>query len=559
MNILGISCYYHDSAACLVKDGIVAAAVQEERFDRKKNSPAFPINAVNYCLQACGLTIGDVDYIAFYEKPYLKFSRILTSHIKAYPFSLSSFLKNIPVWLEDRLVVPLVLNKELCFEKEVIFIRHHLSHAASSFLVSPFEHAAILTADGIGEWGTATYGIGKGNKITILKEIRFPDSLGLLYSAVTSYLGFMANQEEGTVMGLASYGEPSYIDKLKEIIKVRPDGSFRMDQSYFGFNKASKMYTSKFIKAFGKERKSGEKIEDRHRDIAASFQKFTEEIVVAMARHIYSETKLDSLCLAGGLFLNCAANNKILEETPFKEIFIQPAAGDSGGALGAACYVYNSIFDNKRSYVMKDAYLGPSYSSSDARRAFSKEQVVFKELNDQELLKYVAYKISENKIIGWVQDRMEIGPRALGNRSIIANPCNPGMKDMLNLKVKNRESFRPYAPAILEERADEFFILKGLSPFMLLAPKVREEKKSVIPAVTHVDGTARVQTVNRNTNQKLWDLIKAFEGITGVPVLINTSFNIKGEPIVCTPEDAIRCFKKTHMDCLVIGNYIAEK
>lgn len=559
MNVLGISCFYHDSAACLVKDGIVAGAAQEERFNRKKNSPLFPINSINYCLQSGGLTIDDIDYIGFYEKPFLKFSRILVSHLRAYPFSLHSFLTTIPPWLEDRLIIPLILNKELCFQKNVLFIKHHLSHAASSFLVSPFEQAALLTADGIGEWATTTYGIGRGNKISILKEILFPDSLGLLYTAITTYLGYKANQEEGTVMGLASYGRPSYIDKLRKIITVKPDGSFHMDQLYFGFNKASRMYTHKFIKTFGKERKPEEKIEDRHRDIAASLQKFIEETVITMARNVYNETRLDSLCLAGGLFLNCIVNNKILEETPFKKVFIQPASGDSGAALGAACYIYNTILGNKRNYVMNDVYLGPSFSSDDIKRAFLKEEVAFKELDDQALFKYVAEKISNNKIIGWVQGRMELGPRALGNRSILANPCNPDMNDILNLKVKRRESFRPYAPVVLEERAEEFFTLKDSSPFMLLAPKVREQKKDIIPAVTHVDGTARVQTLNKQTNQKLWGLIKAFDDITGIPVLINTSFNLKGEPIVCTPQEAIRCFKKTQIDCLVIGNYIAEK
>jgi carbamoyltransferase len=537
----------------------VIAAAQEERFNRQKNSPDFPINAVNFCLQAGNLTIYDIDYIGFYEKPFLKFSRVIISNLRAYPFSLKSFLSTIPVWLQDRLIMPLVFKKELSFEGKVLFIRHHLSHAASSFLVSPFEEAAILTADGIGEWATTTYGTGKANSIKILKEINFPDSLGLLYTGITTYLGFKANQEEGTVMGLASYGQPSYLDRLKKIVRVKGDGSFRMDQSFFGFNRASRMYTSKFIKMFGAERKPGDKIEDRHRDIAASLQKFTEETVLAMARHVYKETKSDKLCLAGGLFLNCIANNRILEEAPFKEIFIQPAAGDSGGALGVACYIYNSILGNKRNYVMTDAYLGPEFSATHIKRALLKEELNYKELDDSALFKYVAGKIRDNKIVGWLQGRMELGPRALGNRSIIANPCNPQMKDMLNAKVKNRESFRPYAPVVLEERAQEFFRLKNLSAFMLLAPAVVQDKKALIPAVTHVDGTARVQTVNKNTNAKLWSLVKEFENITGIPVLINTSFNLKGEPIVCSPEDAISCFKRSQMDCLVLGNYVVEK
>jgi carbamoyltransferase len=383
--------------------------------------------------------------------------------------------------------------------------------------------------------------------------------LGLLYTGITTYLGFKANQEEGTVMGLAAYGEPTYLDKLKEIVKVRPDGSFHMDESFFGFNRASRMYTYKFIKMFGKDRKPEDKIEDRHRDIAASLQKFIEEVVIKMARHVCQETKLDRLCLAGGLFLNCIANNKILEEAPLKEVFIQPAAGDSGGALGVACYVYNSILGNPRTYVMTDAYLGPEFSANQIKRALTKEELDFEELDDSALFKSIADKICNNKIIGWFQGRMELGPRSLGNRSIIANPCNPQMKDLLNSRVKKRESFRPYAPVVLEERATEFFDLKNLSPFMLLAPRVRAEKKDLIPAVTHVDGTARVQTVNKSTNPRLWNLIKEFEIITGAPVLINTSFNLRGEPIVCAPEDAISSFKKSQMDYLVLGNYVVEK
>jgi len=559
MNILGVSCFYHDSAACLLKDGKIIAAAQEERFNRKKNSPVFPINAVNFCLQAGDLTIYDIDYIGFYEKPFLKFSRVIISHLRAYPFSLSSFLSNMPVWLQDRLIMPLIFQRELSFQGKTLFIKHHLSHAASSFLVSPFEEAAILTADGIGEWATTSYGIGRGNNIKILKEICFPDSLGLLYTGITTYLGFKANQEEGTVMGLASYGKPSYLDKIKEIIKVRPDGSFHMDQSFFGFNRTSRMYNHKFIKTFGEPRKPEDKIADRHRDIAASLQKFTEEAVVKMARHVCAETKLDKLCLAGGLFLNCIANNRILEDTPVKEIFIQPAAGDSGGALGVATYIYNSMLGNKRNYVMTDAYLGPEFSSIQIKRDLLKENLDFQELDDSILFKYIADKIHNNKIIGWFQGKAELGPRALGNRSIIANPCNPQMKDILNSRVKKREFFRPYAPVVLEERSSEFFELKNLSPFMLLAPRVREEKKALIPAVTHVDGTARVQTVNKNANPRLWNLVKEFENITGIPVLINTSFNLKGEPIICSPGDAISSFKKSQMDFLVLGNYVVER
>lgn len=559
MKILGVSCFFHDSAACLLEDGKVIAAAQEERFTRKKNSPEFPINAINFCLQSADITSSDIDYVGFYEKPFLKFSRIILSHLKAYPFSLRGFLDTLPFWLDNRLVMPLTFKRELCFDKNVLFIPHHLSHAASSFLVSPFEEAAIITADAVGEWATTSYGLGKGGKIKMLKEIHFPDSLGLFYTAITAYLGFKANEEEGTVMGLSAYGQPEYLDKFKEIINVNADGSFRMDQTFFGFERAGVMFTNKFIKMFGKKRKPDEPLEDRHHNIAASLQKFIEEATLTLARQVYRETKLDRLCLAGGLFLNCVANNRILEETPFKEIFIQPAAGDCGGSLGAACYIYNSLLDNKRNYVMKDAYLGPEFSPNSIKVILNREGLDFKELDDSVLFKYVSQKIYNNEIIGWFQGKMEFGPRALGNRSIIANPCHPEMKEILNAKVKKRQSFRPYAPVVLEEKARDFFALKDLSPFMLLAPLVIKEKRALLPAVTHVDGTARVQTVNKYVNRRLWNLVKEFENITGVPVLLNTSFNLKSEPIVCSPEDAISCFKRSKIDCLVLGNYIVEK
>jgi len=542
-----------------MKDGRIVSAACEERFNRKKNSPDFPINAINYCLQAGDLTINDIDYIGFYEKPFLKFYRVVLSHLRAWPFSLRNFLETMPNWLQDRLIIPLVLKKELGFEGKTLFIKHHLSHAASAFLVSPFEAAAILTADGLGEWATMSYGAGKANTIKILKEIQFPDSLGLLYTAVTTYLGFEALRGEGKVMGLAAYGESRYLNKFKEMASVKPDGSFMVDQRFFGFNKGSRMYSNRLIKTLGKDRKPQDKIEQRHCDIAASLQKFTEDTLIIIANNLYNETKLDKLCLAGGLFLNCLINNKILENTPFKEIFIQPAAGDSGAALGAASYIYQSILKNDRNYIMSDAYLGPDFSANQIKRVLLNNGVDFKELNDSELFKHIAKQISQNKIIGWFQGRMEFGPRALGNRSILADPRNPKMKDLLNEKVKKRESFRPYAPAVLEEKVTDFFESKQFSPFMLLAANVKEDKKAIIPAVNHIDGTARVQIVSRYTNPKFWHLIKEFENITGVPVIINTSFNLKGEPIVCTPEDAISCFKRSQMDCLVLGKYIAER
>jgi len=559
VNILGLSCYYHDSATCLLKDGEIIAAAQEERFNREKYSSVFPLNAANFCLQAGDLTIYDIDYICFYEKPFLKFSRVILRHLRSYPFSLKNFLDTTPSWLADRLILPIVLKRELGYERKTFFIKHHLSHADSAFLVSPYEEAAILTADGVGEWATTTLGFGRGNNIKIFKEIIYPDSLGLLYAIITTCLGFKVFEGEGKVMGLSAYGKPKYLNKFREIITVKSDGSFKLDMAFFAFNKGLKMYSKRLVEAFGKERNSEDKIEERHCDIAASLQVFIEETLITIARNLYNETRVNNLCLAGGVFLNCVANGRILEETPFKEIFIQPAAGDSGGALGAASYLYHSVLGNKRNYIMKDAYFGPDFSLNQIERILINLGIKFKRLSDPELTKYIAKKLSEDKTIGWVQGKMEWGPRALGNRSILANPCNPDMKDILNAKIKKRESFRPYAPAVLEERAGEFFQLKTSSPFMLLASRVIEGKKATIPAVTHVDGTARVQTVSKQTNPRFWQLIKEFENITGVPVVLNTSFNLRGEPIVCTPEEAIDCLQRSQMDYLVLENYIIEK
>jgi carbamoyltransferase len=559
MNILGISCFYHDAAACVICDGKVIAAMSEERFNRDKSSPIFPLRAINFCLQKANLTVYDIDYVGFYEKPFLKFYRVLLSHLRSYPFSYRNFMETMPHWLEERLFIPLRLKNDLGYEGKTLFIKHHLSHAASAFLVSPFEEAAILTADGVGEWATLTMGIGRGKDIKIIKEMHFPNSLGLLYTAITTYLGFEALRGEGKIMGLAGFGKASYIDKFREMVTVKDDGSFLIDQKFFGLNKGSRMYSNRLLSVFGKAREPNADIQQRHCDIAASLQKFTEDTLVLIANHLYRQTKIDKLCLAGGLFLNCIANSKIIEQSPFKDVFIQPAAGDSGGALGAAAYIHNSLLGNPRTFLMNDAYLGPDFSPSQIKKALLNKGMDFKELPDAELFKYVARAISENKIIGWFQGRMEFGPRALGNRSILANPINPQMKDLLNAKVKKREAFRPYAPAVLEERVSEFFEGGQFSPFMLLSGVVKEDKKDIIPSVTHIDKTARLQTVNKNSNPRFWQLIREFENITGVPVLINTSFNLRGEPIVCTPEDAISCFTRSQMDCLVLGNYVLEK
>ena len=559
MNILGISCFYHDSAACLVQDGKVVAAAQEERFNRDKYSQDFPINAINFCLQEGNITSYDIDYIAFYEKPYLKLSRVLLTHLKSFPFSLKNFLSNMPSWFEDRLIVPLKIEKELGYKGKTIFLKHHLSHAASAFLVSPFKEAAIMTADGVGEWTTTTCGKGSGNDIEIFREMRYPDSLGLLYSIVTTFLGFRVFSGEGKVMGLSSYGKPVYLDKFREIIKVKDDGSFHLDPAYFTFNKGSRMYSKKFIKLFGDPRVPESGFEQRHYDMAATLQNFVEEVLIKIANKLYEETKLDNLCLAGGLFLNCVANYRLINETPFKNVFIQPAAGDSGGALGAAMYVHNTILGNERIFEMKTTAYGPQFSENSIKRALLNSELPLKKLEPEEVPKYAAKLLAENKIIGWLQGRMEFGPRAMGNRSILANPCTAEIKDILNAKVKKRESFRPFAPVVLEEKADKYFDLHRPSPFMLLAPPVKEEMKKVVPGITHVDGTARVQTINKDDDARYWELISEFEKLTGVAVIVNTSFNLRGEPIVCSPEEAINCYKNSEIDCLIMGDYITEK
>lgn len=559
MNIIGISCFYHDAAACLIRDGIVIAAAQEERFNRKKNCADFPLQAVNYCLQAGGICMYDVDRIVFYEKPFLKFSRVIQGHIAAWPMSLPNFMSTMPHWLQDRLIMPLVCKRELGYEGKTLFIKHHLSHAASAFLVSPFEDAAIVTADSVGEWAAMTIGSGSGSAITVHKEMRYPDSAGLFYTAVTTYLGFEALEGEGKVMGLAAYGKPRYLADLKEIVDLKADGSLRIDQRYFGFNTGRRMFSAKFVERFGPAREPESEITDRDRDMAASVQAFIEEALLAACRHAGELTRSENLCLAGGLFLNCVANDRIREGTRFKNIYIQPAAGDAGGALGAAAYAAHAFFGAPRTAPLGDACIGPEYSSAQIRRALEASGLSYTEYDDETLFRITAQRIFENRTVGWFQGRMEFGPRALGNRSILGNPCNPAMKDILNNRVKHREPFRPFAPVIPLDRCAEFFELDRPSPFMLLSPRVRQEKCAVIPAATHVDGTARVQTITPASNPRLHRLIEAFERLSAVPVLINTSFNLRGEPLVCTPQDAIACFRRTGLDCLALGNCFVEK
>ncbi|MBU0765736.1 MAG: hypothetical protein KJ607_12970 [Bacteroidetes bacterium] len=559
VNILGISAYYHDSAACLVKNGELVAAVQEERFNRVKNSPDFPIHAINYCIQAGNLSFNDIDYVSFYEKPYLKFSRVIFDHIRNFPFTYGGFLHTIPIWLQDRLILPLVLKKEVGFEGKTVFIKHHLAHASGSFLVSPFNEAAFIVADGVGEYATTSYGFGKGNKISFLKEIHYPDSLGLLYSAVTAFLGFEANRGEGTTMALAGFGKPVYVDRFYKMIDVKEDGSFHFNNEYFGFSRGKSMLSDKFIRLFGKSRKKGTGYDDRHKDIAASLQMFVEETLIKIANHVHRETKMKNLCLAGGIFLNCVANQKILENTPFEKVYIQPGAGDAGGSIGAAMNLYNCILDNPRCYSMEHAYLGPEFSREQIRRIVKVKNISYRELNDDELLRETAQLIHRKKIIGWFHGRLEFGPRALGNRSILANATDPETVKILNNRVKHREWFRPFAPVVPEDKAHEYFESCGRSPFMLLAPRVKEHAKALLPAITHIDDTARIQTVSHIHNPLLYRLLLEYEKISGVPVVINTSFNLQGEPIVCSPEEAINDYLKSEMDCLILGNIVLMK
>jgi len=555
--ILGISSFYHDAAAALLKDGEIIAAAQEERFTRKKHDFEFPIHAIRYCLREAGIGASDLDEVGFYDKPLLKFERILLTYLGTFPKSFPSFLKAMPVWLRRKLWVPSLIRRELGYRGEIFFTEHNQSHAASAFLVSPFEEAAILTIDGVGEWATATYGVGRDRRIEILKEIRFPHSLGLFYSAITYYLGFKVNSAEYKVMGLAPYGEPVYYEKMRELIDIKDYGSFWMNMKYFAYDYGLRMTNGRFDRLFGRPpRKPESTLDQFHMDIAASAQKVTEEIVLKMANHLYEQTRLPNLCMAGGVALNCVANGRVLRETPFKNIFVQPAAGDAGGAVGVASFIYHSILNRPRHFVWKHAYLGPGFSTEEIRQYLLGRGVRFRQYDREALLKATAQLIARQNIIGWFQGRMEFGPRALGNRSILADPRRAENRDRVNAKIKFRESFRPFAPAVLLEKAPEYFELDVPSPYMLLVAPVRNDK---IPAVTHVDGSARIQTVSREENPLFYDLIREFEKLTGCPVLLNTSFNLRGEPIVCTPQEAYLCFMRSGLDYLVMDRFILDK
>ena len=560
MNILGISCFYHDSAAALIKDGILVAAAQEERFTRKKHDQDFPTNAIHYCLQEGGIQAQDLDYIGFYDKPFTKFERLLTTYVATFPKSLPSFLKAMPVWLKEKLWIPQKIREELGDTGKLLFIEHHLSHAASAFFVSPFSEAAILTADGVGEWETTTMGIGNDRTLTLTKSIHFPHSLGLLYSAFTYYLGFRVNSAEYKVMGLAPYGKPMFADLiLRELISLKDDGSFRLNMKYFAYDYGLTMTNKYFHTLFGVPPRTPEStLTQFHKDVAASIQYVTDEIMLRMTTDLHKKTGSNNLCLAGGVALNCVSNSKVLASSGFKQMFIQPAAGDAGGSVGAAFYIYNMLLKNERTYTWSHNFLGPEYSNETIEQVLNQLNLEGGRFSNDSLLKRTAQLIADQQVVGWFQGRMEFGPRSLGARSILADARNPENYSRVNLKIKFRESFRPFAPTVVLERMKDYFEFDRPSPYMLFVAQVRVDRRT-IPAVTHVDGSARLQTIVRDDHALFYDLIIEFEKLTGCPVIINTSFNVRGEPIVCTPSDAIKCFLRTDMDYLILGNFILDK
>lgn len=591
MNILGISCFYHDAAAALLVDGQLVAAAEEERFSRKKHDAEFPRLAIRFCLEQAGITARDLDYVVFYEKPFVKFERILTTTLQTVPRSWKVFGDAMTTWLLDKLWVKNVIRTELgVSEDRLLFSEHHLSHACSSFLCSPFEEAAILTVDGVGEWACATFGRGRGNQVSLLREVRFPHSVGLLYSAFTAFLGFEVNEGEYKVMGMAPYGEPKYLDLVQKLYRVERDGSFWLDMDYFCFHHSThRTFNDKFTDLFGEPRDPdwlfftpssgypsyfGEKPADfaaisrrnqYYADVAASVQRATEDIVLAMATALHQETGADRLCLAGGVALNSVANGRLLRETPFKELFVQPAAGDGGGALGAALYAQHCVLGQPRSFRMEHGYWGQEFSNGEIVDHLRSEQISHETFDREDaLLDRVADHLSQGHVLGWFQGRFEWGPRALGARSIIADPGRTDMKDIVNTKIKFREPFRPFAPSVVVEAADRYFDLEEPARhyparFMLYVVGVKPGQEDALPAITHVDGTARLQTVHRDQSRLYYDMIQRFGDASGVPVVLNTSFNLKGEPIVTTPAQAHSTFMRSGMDALVLGNTIVTK
>ena len=586
MKILGISCYYHDAAACLVVDGELVAAASEERFTRVKHDAEFPENAIRFCLEEGRLREGDLDYVAFYDKPFLKFERILETYIAGVPRGLPSFIKAMPLWLKKKLFIPRLIEKGLPgFAGQMLFTEHHESHAASAFYPSPFDRAAFLTIDGVGEWATTSFGVGDGHKLEILKELHFPHSLGLLYSAFTYYTGFKVNSGEYKVMGLAPYGEPRYVDKiLDEVIDLKEDGSFRLNQEYFDYCSGLRMTSGKFHRLFGgPPREPESELTQREMDLARSVQEVCEEAMLRMARHVHRETGEKNLCLAGGVALNCVGNGRVLREGPFDDIWIQPAAGDAGGALGAALAVWHEYLGNERQAkprgTQRGSYLGPGFADDEIQKTLDRFHAKYEKLDGATLPGRIAEIIASENVVGWFQGRMEFGPRALGSRSIIGDARSPEMQSTMNLKIKYRESFRPFAPSVLADDISEIFEIDRESPYMLLVAPVREEHRkamskeeqelfgveklhvarSTVPAITHVDYSARIQSVHPDDNPLYHAMIREFKEKTGCPVIINTSFNVRGEPIVCRPEEAYACFMRTEMDYLIVGSYLLAK
>ena len=584
--ILGISAFYHDSAAALLRDGHIVAAASEERFTRIKGDPAFPRSAVDYCLRHAGITASDLTHVGFYDKPLLKFERILETYLSVAPRGFGQMRQAGPLWMKDKLFTDRQLREALGYEGEILYAEHHESHAASAFFPSPFEEAAILTVDGVGEWATATTGLGRGDDFEVLKELRWPHSIGLLYSAFTYYTGFKVNSGEYKVMGLAPYGEPKYVDRiLRDLVDLREDGSFTLDQRYFNYLSGLTMTSPAFDALFGGPPRVPETpLTQKEMDLARSVQVVCEEIMMRMARHAHAETGARNLCLAGGVALNCVANGRLLREGPFEQIWIQPAAGDAGGALGVAQLIWHRHLKRPRQVRpggdgMQGAYLGPAFGEDEIREFLDGVGAKFVRMEPDDLLRCAASLLAQEKVIGWFDGRMEFGPRALGNRSILGDPRSPKMQAQMNLKIKFREGFRPFAPSVLEHRASDYFELDVPSPYMLLVAPVQEERqipmsetqrglwgidqlnvvRSDIPAVTHIDYSARVQTVSRETNPNYFDLITEFERLTGCGVVVNTSFNVRGEPIVCTPADAYRCFRRTHLDHLVLWPFMLDK
>jgi len=568
--ILGISCYYHDASAALLKDGVVVAAAQEERFTRKKHDPSFPVHAIQFCLSSERIDINAIQYIGFYEKPLLKFERVLSQHLEMFPWSLKTFVTSMPSWIGEKLWVIRTIRKKLKYKGGVLFIEHHMAHAASAFLISPFARAALVTADGVGEWTTTTYGIGEGNDIRLLQEIKFPHSLGLLYSAITAYLGFSVNNSEYKVMGLAASGSMDrsanpYYSKFKEIIDVKDDGSFRLNMEYFTYHYADHMLSRKLCEFLGGPvRMPEQEISDRHKDIAAALQLIFEDVQIKILQHVYRATGCENLVIAGGCGLNSSFNGKIIRNTSFKRVWTQPDPGDGGTSIGAASYIYHTLLGNKRNFILETAYLGPEYSDQEIKIFLSENKIKYSQFQDEAaLIKEAAKLICGNKVVGWFQGRMEWGPRALGARSILANPGNPEAKEILNAKVKHREKFRPFAPAVCLEDVEKYFAcdspLPAATDFMLMVYPIKPEWREKIPSVTHVDGSGRLQTVKRGQNFRYHDVIKAVGAGSGIPIIINTSFNIRGEPIVCSPYDAYKCMMGTGIDCLIMGSFLIKR